>query len=87
MEGGDVTTKVTEKYATDKMNLKKNNQREYANEFMNEEEIKLIKLNKKLWVEGKVDDSLLKYFPARPKTKLNFLKQRINIVLFDKFDK
>ena len=67
MEGGGVTTKVTEKYATNKMSSKKINRREYANEFMTKEEINSIKSNKKLWVEGKADDSLLKYFPARPK--------------------
>ena len=68
MEGGGVTTKVTEKYATNKTSFKKNSLRS-AHEFMTEEKKKLIKLNKKLWVEGKVDDSLLKYFPVKPKEK------------------
>ena len=55
---------------------------------MTEGEINSTKLNKKLWLEGKVDGSLLKYFPVKPKEKtrqLNFLN--ISIVLFDKFDK
>ena len=43
---------------------------------MTTEEINSVKLNKKLWVKGKVDASLLKYFPVKPKEKtkqLNFL--------------
>ena len=68
--------------------LKKITSVKYANDFITTEEINSVKLNKKLWVEGKVDTSLLKYFPVKPKEKkqeLNFLN--INIVLFDKFDK
>ena len=49
------------------------------------EEIHSIKLNKKLWAEGKIDN-LLKYVPVKQKPRQMNFQKYINIVLFDKFD-
>ena len=60
VEVGGVTTKVTKEYVTKKTNFN-------LTELLTEKEKELIKSNKKLWVEGKVNSDLLKYFPVKPK--------------------